>query len=171
MLHPEQQVVGTYGFMAAFAEEQPRTPAAMSYIRNQAVGSGEAPYVYITRRTYDRPGGAVTLTCMGGPEWPHEGVYDPWAPFPGALLDVVDRGAPFAQRARPAGQPYDFHWHGLMGYMDGMVRVIGAAPGTPALLYNLGCNGVGFLPSIHGGRQIARLLGGEQLPRSIFDPR
>jgi glycine/D-amino acid oxidase-like deaminating enzyme len=58
-----------------------------------------------------------------------------------------------------------------MGYMDGMVRVIGPHPGRSPLLYNLGCNGVGFLPSIHGGRQIARLLGGEQLPRSIFDPR
>jgi glycine/D-amino acid oxidase-like deaminating enzyme len=58
-----------------------------------------------------------------------------------------------------------------MGYMDGMVRVIGPHPGRPSLLYNLGCNGVGFLPSIHGGRQIGRLLGGEQLPQSIFDPR
>jgi len=77
----------------------------------------------------------------------------------------------YAQRARPAGQPYDFHWHGLMGYMDGMVRVIGPHPGRPALLYNLGCNGVGFLPSIHGGRQIGRLLAGERLPPSIFDPR
>jgi glycine/D-amino acid oxidase-like deaminating enzyme len=172
VLHPEQQVVGTYGFMAAFAEEQPRTPAAMSYLRNQAIGSGEAPYVYITRRTYDRPDGTVTLTCMGGPEWPNEGAYDPWAPFPGALLDVLDTEVrDYAQRARPAGQPYDFHWHGLMGYMDGMVRVIGPHPERPSLLYNLGCNGVGFLPSIHGGRQIGRLLAGERLPPSIFDPR
>jgi len=171
-LHPEQQVVGTYGFMAAFAEAEPRVPTAMSYLRNREVGSGEAPYVYITRRTYDRPDGTVTLTCMGGPEWPSEGVYDPWAPFPGALLTVLDTEArPYAQRARPAGQPYDFHWHGLMGYMDGMVRVIGPHPAQPALLYNLGCNGIGFLPSIHGGRQIARLLAGERLPPSIFDPR
>jgi glycine/D-amino acid oxidase-like deaminating enzyme len=171
-LHPEQRVVGTYGFMAAFAEDHPRPPTAMSYIRNQAIGSGEAGYVYITRRTYDRPGGAVTLTCMGGPEWPHEGVYDPWAPFPGALLTALDTEVrAFAQRGRPAGQPYDFHWHGLMGYMDGMVRVIGVHPGRPSLLYNLGCNGVGFLPSIHGGRQIALLLAGEQLAPSIFDPR
>ncbi len=130
LLHPEQRVVGTYGFMAAFAEQHARTPTAMSYIRNQTVGSGESAYVYITRRTYDQPGGAVTLTCMGGPEWPHEGVYDPWAPFPGELLTELDTAVrPYAQRARPAGQPYDFHWHGLMGYMDGMVRVIGAHPG------------------------------------------
>jgi glycine/D-amino acid oxidase-like deaminating enzyme len=172
LLHPEQRVFGTYGFMAAFAEDRPRTPTAMSYIRNQAVGSGEAAYVYITRRTYDRPDGPVTLTCMGGPEWPHEGDYDPWAPFPGAYLAELDAVArPYAQRGRAAGQPYDFHWHGLMGYMDGMVRVIGAHPGRPALLYNLGCNGVGFLPSIHGGRQVSLLLAGEQLPPSIFDPR
>jgi glycine/D-amino acid oxidase-like deaminating enzyme len=78
---------------------------------------------------------------------------------------------PFAQPTRPAGLTYDFQWHGLMGYMDGRVRVIGAHPGRPALLYNLGCNGVGFLPSIHGGRQIARILSGERLPPSIFDPR
>jgi glycine/D-amino acid oxidase-like deaminating enzyme len=78
---------------------------------------------------------------------------------------------PFAQPARPPGRPYDFAWHGLMGYMDGMVRVIGPHPGRPSLLYNLGCNGVGFLPSIHGGEKVARLLRGDALPASIFDPR
>ena len=172
LLDAEQRVVGTFGFMAAFVEDQPRAPAAMSYIRNRAIGSGEAPYVYITRRTYDQPGGAVTLTCMGGPEWPNEGRYDPWAPFPGALLTMLDGDVrPYAQPARQAGQPYDFHWHGLMGYTVGMVRVIGAHPGRPSLLYNLGCNGVGFLPSIHGGCRVARLLAGERLAPSIFDPR
>jgi glycine/D-amino acid oxidase-like deaminating enzyme len=82
-----------------------------------------------------------------------------------------EQARPFAQPARSPGLPYDFQWHGLMGYMHGRVRVIGAHPGHPELLYNLGCNGVGFLPSIHGGSQIARLLAGETLPPSIFDPR
>ena len=58
-----------------------------------------------------------------------------------------------------------------MGDMDGRVRVIGYHPRHERLLYKLGGNGVGFLPSIHGGRQIARLLAGERLPASIFDPR
>jgi glycine/D-amino acid oxidase-like deaminating enzyme len=177
-LHERQQIVGTIGYMAAFFEERMRPPAAMSYIRNVEIG-GDVPYVYVTRRTYDRPvvGGPssmvpATLTCMGGPEWPIEGEWIRDAPFPGELLDTMDAVIrPFAQPSRPAGQPYDFQWHGLMGYMDGRVRVIGGHPGRPALLYNLGCNGVGFLPSIHGGRQIARILAGEQLPPSIFDPR
>ena len=170
-LHERQRVVGTIGFMAAFFEERRRAPAAMSYIRNVTIG-GDTPYVYVTRRTYDRPDGTATLTCMGGPEHPIE---RPWVrdePFPGTLLEYMDEHIrPFAQPSRAPGRPYDFQWHGLMGYMDGRVRVIGAHPRHPALLYNLGCNGVGFLPSIHGGRQIARILAGERLPASIFDPR
>jgi glycine/D-amino acid oxidase-like deaminating enzyme len=170
-LDPRQRVVGTIGFMAAFFEDRPRPPAAMSYIRNAEIG-GATPYVYVTRRTYDRPGGTATLTCMGGPEWPIEGSWSADLPFPGPLLAEMDADVrPFAQPARPAGRPYDFQWHGLMGYMDGRVRVIGAHPRHQRLLYNLGCNGVGFLPSIHGGRQIARILAGERLPPSIFDPR
>jgi glycine/D-amino acid oxidase-like deaminating enzyme len=170
-LHEDQRVVGTIGFMAAFVEDRPRLPAAFSYIRNAEIG-GSVPYVYVTRRTYDRPDDIVTLTCMGGPEWPFEGEWQPDLPFPGALLATMDAEVrPFAQPARAAGRPYDFQWHGLMGYLPGRVRIIGPHPDHPALLYNLGCNGVGFLPSIHGGRQVARLLAGERLPRSIFDPR
>jgi len=39
------------------------------------------------------------------------------------------------------------------------------------VLYNLGCNGVGFLPSIHGATRVARILAGEQVEASIFDLR
>jgi glycine/D-amino acid oxidase-like deaminating enzyme len=172
-LHPDQRVVGTIGFMAAFIEDPPRPAAAFSYIRNVEVGSGESPYVYVTRRTYDLPDGTTpTLTAMGGPEWSIEPPWDPAAPFPGSLLATMDAEVrPFAQPARPPGRPYDFAWHGLMGYTPGRVRLIGPHPAHPELLYNLGCNGVGFLPSIHGGREIARRLGGERLPPSIFDPR
>lgn len=171
-LHPDQRVTGKIGYMAAFIEEQPRTPAAMSYIRNAEIG-GDVPYVYVTRRTYDRAEDSVTLTCMGGPEWLiPDASFDPDAPYPGTMLDAMDELVrPFAQPLRPPGRAYDFQWTGLMGYMTGMVRVIGAHPRHPALLYNLGCNGVGFLPSIHGGRQVARSLAGERLPPSIFDPR
>ena len=171
-LHSDQQVSGKVGFMAAFVEERPRIPTAMSYIRNATIG-GDTPYVYVTRRTYDRPEDSVTLTCMGGPEYPvNPSDYDLADPFPGAMLTLMDNEVrPFAQPSRPAGRPYDFHWHGLMGYMDGMVRVIGMHPDHPPLLYNLGCNGVGFLPSICGGERIARILSGERLPPSIFDPR
>ncbi|MDQ1695579.1 MAG: hypothetical protein QOJ03_932 [Frankiaceae bacterium] len=171
-LAADQQITGRVAYMTAFAEDQRRTPAAMSYIRNTAIG-GDTAYVYVTRRTYDRPADTVTLTCMGGPEYPfHDPAYDPEKPFPGPLLAAMDEEVrPFAQPARPPGLPYDFHWHGLMGYNDGGIRVVGAHPRHPRLLYNLGCNGVGFLPSTYGGHRIARLLAGEPLASTIFDPR
>jgi glycine/D-amino acid oxidase-like deaminating enzyme len=171
-LAADQRIVARVGFMAAFAEAQQVLPAAFSYIRNITIG-GDTPYVYVTRRTYDRHDGTITLTCMGGPESPIDITeYDPDGPVPGAILTNLDEQArPLAQPSRPPGLPYDFQWHGLMGYTDGGIRVIGAHPSHPALLYNLGCNGVGFLPSIHGGQRVARILSGEHLPPSVFDPR
>jgi glycine/D-amino acid oxidase-like deaminating enzyme len=171
-LAADQRIVGRIAYMTAFVEDQPRPPAAMSYIRNTIIG-GDTAYVYVTRRTYDRAQDTVTLTGMGGPEYPtHDPVYDPDAPFPGELLAVMDEQVrPFAQPRRSPGRDYDFHWHGLMGYNESGVRVIGAHPRHRRLLYNLGCNGVGFLPSIYGGHRVAEVLAGQTLAASIFDPR
>jgi glycine/D-amino acid oxidase-like deaminating enzyme len=171
-LAEDQQITGRVAYMVAFFEKEPRLPAAMSYIRNTTIG-GENPYVYVTRRTYDRTDDSVTLTCMGGPEYPfREAVYDPDVQFPAALLAAMDQEVrPFANATRPAGQRYDFHWHGLMGYNDSGIRVVGPHPRYPRLLFNLGCNGVGFLPSIYGGHRLGQLLAGQRLASSIFDPR
>jgi glycine/D-amino acid oxidase-like deaminating enzyme len=171
-LAADQEITGRVAHMIAFAEDEPRPAAAMSYIRNPVIG-GDTAYVYVTRRTYDRPHDTVTLTCMGGPEHPfHDSVYDPDAPFPAEMLAAMDEQVrPFAQSRRAANQRYDFHWHGLMGYNESGIRVIGAHRLHPRLLYNLGCNGVGFLPSIYGGFRVSELLAGEELGASIFDPR
>jgi glycine/D-amino acid oxidase-like deaminating enzyme len=171
-LASDQEITGRVAYMTAFVEDERRPAAAMSYIRNKAIGDEKA-YVYVTRRTYDRAEDVVTLTCMGGPEYPfHQPVYDPDEPFPGALLAEMDADVrPFANAARPPEQPYDFHWHGLMGYNDSGIRVIGPHPRHPRLLYNLGCNGVGFLPSIFGGHRVSQALAGERLAPSVFDPR
>jgi glycine/D-amino acid oxidase-like deaminating enzyme len=171
-LADDQQITGRVAYMTAFVEDASRPPAAMSYIRNTIIG-GDTPYVYVTRRTYDRGADSVTLTCMGGPEHPFQSHdYERNAAFPGKLLQAMDEEVrPFAQPNRPPGQQYDFHWHGLMGYNASGTRVVGAHPRHPRLLFNLGCNGVGFLPSIYGGYRLAQLLTGEQLAPSVFDPR
>ena len=80
----------------------------------------------------------------------------------------------FAPTRNPPGSRASanhYHWHGLMGYNDGGTRVVGEHLLHPRLLYNLGCNGVGFLPSICGADRLARLFAGERLEPSIFDPR
>ena len=171
-LAPDQEISGRVGYLTAIVEDALRLPAAISYIRNTVIG-GDTPYAYVTRRTYDDGNRTVTLTCMGGPEYPfHDSVYEPDAPFPGLLLQMIDDDVrPYAHTARPAGRAYEFHWHGLMGYNRSKIRVVGAHPRHEPMLYNLGCNGVGFLPSISAGRRIAQLLAGERLGPSVFDPR
>jgi glycine/D-amino acid oxidase-like deaminating enzyme len=172
-----QRITGRVGYMSAFVEEEMRTPAAISYVNNATIGgdavSGDIPYAYVTRRTYDLGGEDVTLTCMGGPDLGFQGnAYRSEAPVPARVLHAIDDEVrPFAQPLRPAGRPYEFHWHGLMGYNESLVRVVGPHPRHPRLLYNLGCNGVGFLASIHGGQRLARTLAGDTPAASIFDPR
>lgn len=164
-------VDGLVGYMAAFFQQRLRPPGATSYVRNDRIG-GDVPYVYVTHRTFDRPDGPRTLTCLGGPAEDDvvEGRYDPGMPFPDGALELLrSQALPFAEHDHEP--EFDFAWHGLMGYLPDRIRVIGADPRFPHLLYNLGCNGVGFLASVHGGHRIARLVGGEVLPPSIFDPR
>lgn len=166
------------GYMAAFTEPTLGAPEALSFIRNEVVG-GAVPYVYVTRRPHDGPDGTVGLTAIGGPERilePGE-EYDPAAPVPTDMENELGALRPYAERAptgttRPdGGAAYDYAWHGLMGYTPGRLRMIGSEPRNPVLLYNLGCNGVGFLPSIAGAARVARLIAGETLDPCIFDPR
>jgi glycine/D-amino acid oxidase-like deaminating enzyme len=66
---------------------------------------------------------------------------------------------------------YDFTWHGLMGYTANGIRLIGPSSENPNLLYNLGCNGIGILPSIYGGFKISQFLLNVTQAPSIFDPK
>lgn len=168
-------VHGLVGYMAGFltpVDGEPVTSAA-SYIRNEVIG-GDVPYVYSTVRPYEVGHDTLQLNCMGGPEQMLDDAarYDATAAFPRAALDEFDGEVrEIAFPHRPPGAPYDFAWHGLMGYTSGRLRVIGAEPRHPALLYNLGCNGVGLLPGIFGAWRVAAIVAGDRVPPSIFDPR
>ena len=169
----ELPLIQTVGYMGGYFERDSQPPGAMSFIKNDKIG-GDLPYGYVTRRTYDRPGGAATLTCVGGPETELEegDLYDADAPVPGYAIEQLDTQVR-AVIDDPGGSAdaYDYVWQGLMGYMPDRLRVVGQEPRDPALLYNLACNGVGILPSLCGGLRIAHLLAGRQLAPSLFDPR
>ena len=115
--------------MAAFVEERPRSPAAMSYIRNTTIG-GDTP-VRLRHAPDLRPTRGHRHAHMHG----RSGVpvrrcrLRPRVAVPGSGARGDGREVrPFAQPARPPGLPYDFQWHGLMGYMDGGIRIVGAHP-------------------------------------------
>ena len=165
-------ISGRVGYMAAFLEDAVCAPVTLSYIRNAIIGDS-TPYAYVTRRPFDQAAGPATLTCIGGPEaeLDNRATYMSDAEFPAAIIDEIDNDIlPLVDSTRTRGGEYDYVWHGLMAYTESKVRLIGHEPRNPVLMYNLGCNGVGFLPSIYGGQRIARLLAGDALEPSIFDP-
>lgn len=163
-------LTGTVGFMHGIVESGRREPDAYSFIRNEHIGDDTSAYIYLTRRTW---GTEEMLVVVGGPETTlaDASTYEADAPFPDALVDEFERDVlPLAYPQHRPGDPVTHRWHGLMGYTSNQLRLIGRDPHHGRLLYNLGCNGVGFMPSIHGGRKIAAVLAGIPQPPSLFDP-
>ena len=156
-------IEGTIGYMVGYVTEE-APPMAMSFL-----GKKGAVYPYLTCHPH---GKASSLVCWGGPEkhLPEVKHYARSTPMPKARTKELHA---LVKKFRPkeAKKPFLFEWHGLMGYTRDRLRLIGQDPSHPNLLYNLGCNGIGVLPSIYGGKRLAGLLAGEKLAPSLFDPK
>ena len=171
-------VRGSVGYMAAFFETSKQKPIAISYLPERKEGAEGAfdtePYYYLTRRPYEaKDHKGKNLICIGGPEslLDNTNNYHRSHPYPKEAKNMIQN---FVRKTYPyprKGLSYAFLWHGLMGYTPNGLRCVGFEPCNPVLLYNLGCNGVGILPSFFGGLRVAQLLNGEILPPSIFDPQ
>ncbi len=165
-----QMVRGTVGYMAGYTEARDRDPIAISYLP-EVEGT---PYYYLTRRPHAAEGDAShNLVCVGGPEkpFPEGAKYSRDDTYGDNIRQEVDVFLRANYLHPPAHEThYAFFWHGLMGYTKSGVRLVGKDPEHESLLYNLGCNGVGILPSIYGGKRISEILSGKQLAPSIFDP-
>ncbi len=162
-------VRGYIGYMAGYLDEGGQPPVAVSYHQNEKVDDA---YHYLTRRPYEFNKSEQSLVCIGGPErlLPDQAIYDASGVFPANIEEELDRELRMTYLDLPPTASRMFLWQGLMGYTPNSLRRIGYEARNPVLLYNLGCNGVGILPSIYGGKRIAQLLSGMQLPPSIFDP-
>lgn len=172
-------VHGTVGYMSGYFERMNKPPIAISYFpKNETVGefdedSGD-PYFYLTRRVYDHDGTHehTNLISIGGPELKLEdaGTYGMDDDYPDEAEHTIDAFVKNTYDTDPNKKiDYIFTWHGLMGYTKNGIRLIGEEPKNPVLMYNLGCNGVGILPSVHGGKRIADIIGGVPVQPSIFD--
>lgn len=165
---------GVIGFMTAYLEPHTGVPAAIHYYPATKEGLTETPgepYFYVTRRPYEyEKGMSRDLVCIGGPDVHLEdrANYDREREISTKARSQI---AAFVSHTydKKAELEYAFTWHGVMGYTKNMLRMIGPDPTFDRLYYNLGCNGVGLLPSIFGGAKVARQIGGEIFPPSIFD--
>jgi len=162
-------VHGCIGYMAGYIDESKQGAAAVSYYQK---GGYQDAYHYLTRRPYQHHQTQQSLICIGGPErqMPDRASYDPSVPFPADIEEELSRVLHSTYRDLPPAATRAFLWQGLMGYTPNGIRRIGFEPKNHTLLYNLGCNGVGILPSIYGGKRIAQLLAGIHLEKTMFDP-
>lgn len=167
---------GTIGYMAAYLDEQDEPPTAMSYLELvESVHSrdSEPPaYIYLTRRPFElEPDKKHNLICIGGPEEYLEDhrEYSPDMAYRDLSTKEITDFLHETVKDAPVDPKYVYQWHGLMGYTRNNMRRVGPEPTEPRLLYNLGCNGVGILPSIFGGHRIARYLNNETVEPSMFD--
>ena len=158
------------GFMVGYMDRKLKDPAASVYFSSKR--SGQEGYFYLTRRNYI-DGSNRTLTSVGGPDRPLR-ANERYRPedIPGAE-EEYSKIEEFYRKTIigvSADMRRDLSWHGLMGYTSSGVRVIGRDPNHSCLIYNMGCNGIGILPSIYGGKRVAQIINGEALAPSIFDP-
>lgn len=171
-------VAGRIGYMSAYVEPLAHPPTAASYHLPPEKGPiddiGGEVYFYMTRRPYEHEGHAPhNLVCTGGPEkvLPNDAIYSREDSCSEDVREHIDDFLEKHYNKYTTEQSeHSFCWHGLMGYTPNRIRRIGAEPCNPVLMYNLGCNGVGILPSIYGGKRISQILNGEDVAPSIFDP-
>jgi hypothetical protein len=174
-------VTANIGYMAAYLEELKHPPIALQYLdkKKSCAGDIEAidqePYFYFTRRPFELERNENhNLVCVGGPEKKitnsSEYVYDSKY-MDGAEESIEDFVHKTYVHAPKEKIDFTYKWHGLMGYTPTSLRVVGEEPKNKVLMYNLGCNGVGILTSIYGGKRISEILKGKLLPPSLFDPQ
>jgi glycine/D-amino acid oxidase-like deaminating enzyme len=158
--------------MSGYLEKMNRQPTAISYLTDPD-SSSEDPYFYLTRRFFEYEGDKdYNLISIGGPELDLDdhSRYSHQHEYSEEVTHKIDNFIRSIYEVDPHKKiDYAFTWHGLMGYTKNRVRLIGPEPKNSSLLYNLGCNGIGILPSIYGGKRISQILSGEKLTESIFD--
>ena len=169
------RVRGYVGYMAGYTDEKGKSPTALTYVSDpESKMESKDSYFYLTRRPYEsRDDRAINLISVGGPgSWLEDvSEYSKKDVYPEDAQKSIDEFVKNTYVDSPSKVDYEFKWHGLMGFTQNYLRIVGREPCNPVLLYNLGCNGVGILPSLFAGERIAHILRGDELEPTVFDPK
>lgn len=164
-------VTGEVAYMRGYLQDEASPAGGFLFV--DSAHPSEDPYLYVSRRPFEFETKPKTLVCIGGPEYilPEDTNYDPFHDIPPTAEKDFERFLSSKQQLVSKKDQQIFRWHGLMGYTPNRVRCIGFEPCQPTLLYNLGCNGLGLMPSMYGGWKIAQLLIKKDDGVRLFDPQ
>jgi glycine/D-amino acid oxidase-like deaminating enzyme len=161
-------VEGVVGYMTGFLSKNEIDPMA-NYFYHKAMKEDD-PYFYVTQRKFAETSSDY-LMAIGGPEIALQEREIYFSEYDVAN-NFKDESIAFAQNHFDMNHfEHKFFWHGLMGYTRTKLRLVGPEPQDLDLLYNLGCNGIGILPSIMGAHKIAQHINNEPMEETIFDPK
>ncbi len=173
-------ISGRVNYMSAYLDQNVEEPIAISYFPKEKLIDADnntltgEQYFYMTRRPHIHNGEEMGLISTGGPEkiltegeiYNRDDTCEDWAE-----KDINNFLKNNYKKHKGDHIEYDFCWHGLLGYTANGIRMIGFENNNINLLYNLGCNGIGIMPSIFGAKKISEMLSGVAFEKSIFDPR
>ncbi len=185
-----KHVKGVVGYMLGKTEDIDHTPSAYMYcdkdfdtvkpevaqnhidVTKDIAYAGD--YIYTTRRPYDiGHSEPKNLFCIGGKATIMEdsSSYGKDHEYHPNIKTEYEKFITDTFKSKdPEPNHKEFMWHGLMGYTDNGLRMVGYEKKNKLLMYNLGCNGVGLLPAIWSSKRISDLLLGDTTS-SLFDPR
>ncbi len=172
-----EEVSGLVWYMSWYLDIAGQSPLAISYYLKPgelAAANDVENYFYLTRRQFHKDNQIHSLICIGWPETSlHEkDRYMRHEEQPDRAHEQMDFFLKETFKPHPE-HPTKYHYrrHGLMWFTKSWLRIIWPDKKNPKLLYNLGCNGVGILSSIHGWRKISQFLLENVTQPSIFDPQ
>lgn len=160
-------VKGLIGYMGAYKLQANQRPTAISYFPKNFDKTDA--YFYLTRRKTKIN---ENLICIGGPDFDlkKDEFYNKKTHYIKDAKKQVESFLEKNHKFTPENISMQYNWEGLMGYTKTNLRVIGQDKIYSNLYYNLGCNGVGILPSIFGGKRLSLLFQGKKLEKTVFDP-
>lgn len=175
--HFHEEINGLVWYMSGYLDIAGQLPLAISYYLKPGelkAANNVENYFYLTRRQFHKDNQTHSLICIGWPETNlHEkDRYMRHEPQPDRAHEQMDLFLQETFKPYPE-HPTKYHYrrHGLMWFTKSGLRIIWPDQKNPKLLYNLGCNGVWILSSIHGWRKISQFLLGNVTEPSIFDPQ
>ncbi len=172
-----KDVSSLVGYMSGYLVTPWQSPTAISYYLKPwelQTANDVENYFYFTRRQFNKWGQTHSLICIG---WPETSIHkkDKYIRHEAQPERAHQQMNQFLQKTfkNYPTHPTQYHYrrHGLMWFTKSWLRVIGPDIANQNLLYNIGCNWVGILSSIHWWRKISQFLLGNVTEPSIFDPQ